>query len=196
MEQMTAPLSLSCPLDGSGGFCVLPASKGLGPWPLFKVATPVHSQCKGEGSGRKRQVGHLGYRCIRLSAPTESQPPSLLLPIRIDSPAVMVSPLHTCCSLVVRTPKAPGSSHTCCVLWQEHTPLGDQVLQPSLAENCRVKKHKIPGGSLGAIPCTAASACTPWFLDLCTLHNHMEVSSVMSIPHHEGRCPILSVFPR
>lgn len=25
--------------------------------------------------------------------------------------------------------------------------------------------------------------------------NHMEVSSVMSIPHHEGLCPILSVFP-
>lgn len=174
--------------------------KGLSPWHSFKLAVSMHSQWQWGREQQEAPWGVTWVTCVLHSlSPRVSAAPSLLL-IRTDSPAVTVSPLLTCCSLDVRSPKDPGSSHTCCVLWQECTPWGDPVLQPSLAQHRRVRRHQILqrgfGGSLGVIMPGATSAATPRFPDSCTLHRTTWRSPVRC-PYRttKDRTPSFQCFP-
>ena len=123
VEQMTVSLSLSYHLDGAGGLCVLRALEKSESLTLVQVChTCPFTVAMGKGVAGHIQVGPLGYICITLPAPTGSQPPLFLLPIRTDSPALMVSPLLTCQSLDIRRPKASMTADIAAVSSGKNTP--------------------------------------------------------------------------
>lgn len=121
MEQMTVSLFLSYRLDGSGGLRVLQAlerSESLGICSSLPHLS-IHS-CSGKGGDRRHPGGSSGLHVYYTPCPHWV---TATLPIRTDSPALMVSPLLTCRALDIRSPN-PLAADTPAVSSGKNIPTG------------------------------------------------------------------------
>lgn len=201
MEQMTAPLSVSCPLDGSGGFCVLPALERSESLALVQArCVYAFTVAMGKGAAGSTLGGHLGYMCV-----TQSVPPSLSRPLPPpDQDGFSCSDGESSSHLLLprrKKPQGPWQQpYLLCPLARMH-PLGGpgSPTQPGPASQSPEAPDPAAGvwgvsGSDNARGHFCCHSSVPRFV--YSSQNHMEVPSAMPIPHHEGPYPILSVFPR